>query len=307
MMSLLRLFVATDFSRPGSYAVARAALLAQERGSKLALVHIMPEARFEWPDTSERDAAGTVFSAAKLAEAALERLADTARRIKDRHGVNCELRLESGRPAQCIAAIAADDADLLVLGARGEHSIRRWFTGSTAQKLLRMSPCPTLLVRRAPSRPYARALAPVDFSPNSFAALKTLAAWLPSVELHVAHAFEHPYEGMMRYAGVDEDLIEAYRRRQSATLDAELQNFIEAAGATGSSFARRVEHGHAKSVIEKLIYELRPDLVALAAQGKSKLEFAFLGSVSLHTALESPCDVLVLRGRRFTERVGSNG
>ena len=43
--------------------------------------------------------------------------------------------------------------------------------------------------------------------------------------------------------------------------------------------------------------------MALAARGKSELERTFLGSVSLHTALLSHSDVLVLTGRLFEERV----
>jgi len=307
MITLRKIIVATDFSRLGSCAVSRAALLAQEHGSELVLVHVIPDAEFEWVGATGPDgSAGTVFSREKFAQTALERLSSTARGIEERYGVACQPKVVSGRTPQCIATAAAD-ADLVVLGARGEHSVRRWFTGSTAQKILRISPCPTLLVRGEPTHPYASVLAPVDFSPNSFAALKILAAWLATAAFHVAHAFEHPYEGMMRYAGVDQNLIEKYRRKQYANLDAELQNFMEAAGAIGTSFVRQVEHGHAKTVIENLIDELRPDLVAMAAHGESNLEEAFLGSVSLHAALESPCDVLVFRGQRFTSHVGATG
>jgi nucleotide-binding universal stress UspA family protein len=35
--------------------------------------------------------------------------------------------------------------------------------------------------------------------------------------------------------------------------------------------------------------------VAISAHGRAELERALLGSVSLHTALAAPCDVLLLR------------
>jgi len=49
------------------------------------------------------------------------------------------------------------------------------------------------------------------------------------------------------------------------------------------------------TVVDK-IGEFDADLVALAARGKSELEAAWLGSVSLHAVQSASCDVLLLRG-----------
>jgi nucleotide-binding universal stress UspA family protein len=39
------------------------------------------------------------------------------------------------------------DIDLVVMGTHGRSGLSRWVMGSTAEKVLRSSPCPVLTVR----------------------------------------------------------------------------------------------------------------------------------------------------------------
>jgi hypothetical protein len=95
MITLRKIIVATDFSRLGSCAVSRAALLAQEHGSELVLVHVIPDAEFEWVGATGPDgSAGTVFSREKFAQTALVRLSSTARGIEERYGVACQPKVD---------------------------------------------------------------------------------------------------------------------------------------------------------------------------------------------------------------------
>ena len=64
------------------------------------------------------------------------------------------------------------------------------------------------------------------------------------------------------------------------------------------AFDFHVGHGYPTAVIERLLRKLHVDLVALAPRGKSAVEKSFPGSVALHVALNSPCDVLLLAGAR---------
>ena len=60
--------------------------------------------------------------------------------------VRCHLRLDA--PATEIAQLAADlEADLVVVGTHGRHGIARLLLGSVAEAVVRLAPCPVLVVR----------------------------------------------------------------------------------------------------------------------------------------------------------------
>jgi pyruvate/2-oxoglutarate dehydrogenase complex dihydrolipoamide acyltransferase (E2) component len=62
--------------------------------------------------------------------------------------------------------------DLLVLGARGTSFMRHLMLGSTAERLVRKSNRPLLVVRQPPHERYRRVIVALDFSPSSLAALE---------------------------------------------------------------------------------------------------------------------------------------
>lgn len=293
-----RIIAATDFSRAGGHAVERAATLAKELGAELRLVHVSPSPAFE-SLASDLLAAlgGAAYSSHALGNEALERLRRAAAEVEARHRIPCDARVASGRPARCLAAMAEGESDLLVVGSRGEHPIHRWLLGSTSQKLLRISPCPVLVVKRAPRLEYRRVLAPTDFSAPSRRALQSVEALLPAAEVHVAHAFEHPYEAMMRHAAVDQAVIDRYVSEEGRRLHEQLRQWVAGSELRTLGPRLHVEHGHPSKRIEQWVRELDVQLVAISARGKSELEKSFLGSVSLDTVLTVPCDVLLLTGR----------
>jgi nucleotide-binding universal stress UspA family protein len=113
--------------------------------------------------------------------------------------------------------------------------------------------------------------------------------------LYVAHAFELPYDGLARYAGVDAAVLAGQRRSAQARLQQTLAEFVDEAGVAPGRRALHVKHGYASTCIEQWIGAIDADLVVIAAHGKSELEATFLGSVSLHTVLSATCDVLLFR------------
>jgi len=149
---------------------------------------------------------------------------------------------------------------------------------------------------RVPTAEYRTVLAPTDFSAPSRAALQTCIGLLPQATVHVAHAFELPYEGLARYASVDPDTLVRYQREARARLHETLRNFADEVGVAPGRRVLHVAHGYAPKCIDQWIETTGADLVVIAAHGKSELEATFLGSVSLHTVMAAHCDVLLLRG-----------
>jgi len=65
-----------------------------------------------------------------------------------RPGVAVETALRDGAPAAGLADLAAEiDADLVVVGHRGLGAVQRFFIGSVAERLIRLSAKPVLVYR----------------------------------------------------------------------------------------------------------------------------------------------------------------
>jgi nucleotide-binding universal stress UspA family protein len=63
-------------------------------------------------------------------------------------GVDSEVKVVTGRAAEAIADFAQrEKVDLIILATHGRTGISRWIFGSVADRLLRSSPAPVLVIR----------------------------------------------------------------------------------------------------------------------------------------------------------------
>ncbi|MEW5966134.1 MAG: universal stress protein [Pseudomonadota bacterium] len=287
-----QILAATDLSAPARHAVARAYGIAAETGAALDVVHVLSENALDGLRRmlGVRDSPAAQY----LLDEAREALAQLGAELGQTHRVSAGSRVVEGHALRAILEQAdALDADLLVLGARGENYLRHLLLGATAERLLRRSLRPMLVVKQTPRTPYRRVLVPVDFSPWSAPSLRLARAWAPGAELVLLHAFEAPFESRLRYAGVEEDTIEHYRvaARQDALV--RLDALVAAAGLRPEEVRYGVHHGDASRVILTQEQERDCDLIVLGKHGQGVLEELLLGSVTKHVLAESAGDVLV--------------
>jgi nucleotide-binding universal stress UspA family protein len=298
MTAVPPVLAATDFSPPAEQAVRRAAHLAHELGAPLVLVHVHepPVLGEVWRQLQAWVPGVSGVDAQALQQSAQTRLQAAAQAVVTEGGGPVEARLLEGRAAAAVAAeAAACGAQLVVIGARGEHGLAEVVLGSTAERLLHGLACDLLLVRASGGRPYERMLLPTDFGPESRQALRRLRRLLPTVDSVLLHAYELPYENKLAYAGVEAARLEDLHRRAQAELQLALQALARAVGHSDLPSACKVVHGYAPAVIAAEAEALGVDLIALSAGSRSTLERVVLGSVCLHLALESPCDLWLVR------------
>lgn len=286
---------ATDFSPQARQAAERAARLAHETGAPLALVHVLPgdtlEALRAWlgSDTGPEQAMQAEARAA---------LAAQATELKARRHVEPAAVCNAGPVLDEILREAeARDAGLLVLGARGAGFLRRLVLGSTAERLMRRSTRPLLVVRQAPHEAYRRALVAVDFSPWSAPAVALAHRIAPHAQLVLLAAYEVPFGEKLRYAGVDDATVERYR--EAARLDAtrRVHALAEACGLRAAQWTARVVEGDASLRIVEQEAELGCDLVVLGKHGRAAGVDLLLGSTTRHVLAEGSSDVLVSTAR----------
>ncbi len=143
---LKTIVVGTDFSVCAARALSFAVSLASSQGGKLHLVHVLMEpvqafdvaAALPYPDSGVRK---------EWEEAAKEKLAREAR-AAERRGVSATWELKWGRPSDALIETAqAKRASLVVLGTHGRSALEKMLLGSTAERVVRLSPVPVLTVR----------------------------------------------------------------------------------------------------------------------------------------------------------------
>ena len=286
-----RLLAATDLSAPSRHAVDRAYRLAAELGCPLTLAHAVAPGMFDGLQALlGSDAPSLDQSLIADVQARLALLNNDPRHT---HGVRADCTVLAGRPIDAIAQHADEtNAELLILGARGEGFLRQLTLGSTASRLLRKTHHPVLVVKQAPHESYRRALVCIDFSPVSLAALRLVRQLAPAAALVLLHAVEIPFEGKMQYANVDPAIIQQYRIQAQLDGLQKLRKLARSEGLANDAAQLLALHGDASRLIIEQEQEQDCDLVVVGKRGVHRVEELLLGSTTTHVLMEAQGDVL---------------
>lgn len=295
MTGLKNILAATDFSGPSRQAAERAARLAGATGARLHLAHALCGGTLaqlqQWLGHDSAAEENIILHTQKS-------LALMATEISDAHGILVEPHLSRGAVLdQLTAQAGVVNADLVVLGARGADFMRRFVLGTTAERLLRKSSHPMLVVKQRAHEPYQRVLVAVDFSPWSAPLLALARRVAPKAHLVLLNACEVPFEGKLRFASVPQDVIESYRLQAQRTALAQLHALAEQAGLKSTDWTACTPHADASLAIVEQEQELDCDLIVMGKHGQGMAEELLLGSVTKHVLADAAGDVLVSTAR----------
>jgi nucleotide-binding universal stress UspA family protein len=141
-----KILLAIDGSEEASSASRKAVDLANEIDSELYVVHIglLPNFLTGGPDTLGYD--GVLYK--QIEGESRELLRKLVWRVKVSGGTVAGSYLRMGEVDLEIVGLAKElGADLIVMGCRGRHGIRRMIGGSISDAVIRHAPCPVLVVR----------------------------------------------------------------------------------------------------------------------------------------------------------------
>lgn len=288
-----RILAATDLSAPARHAAERAAQVSKDTEASLDLLHVANFTALERLQLLMEVASDEMEM--QVLDTARERLQELAAGLRQRYDVTADTHVVAGSLLNELARQCASLAtDLLVCGAKGENVLRRRLLGTTAQRILNSTKCPVLVVKQAPHEPYQRLLVPVDFSPSSLRAIRHARSIAPRAAIVLLHAYEVPFEGRMRYASVDDEIIKHYRVVARKEASQKLDALCDEAGLSLNECDDLVVlHGDPRLRIIEQEQEVDCDLIVMGKHGKSLLEEMLLGSVTEHVLTESQSDVLV--------------
>ena len=145
-----RILVATDGSSTSNKAISAALEMASYSGGKsvIALIHVLDEMAYF---TGLDPYAGQSCSVTSLMREAGGKILADGLKIVQAAGVQGETVLVDRlgeRLAETVAAKAVVwDASLVVVGTHGRRGVGRMLMGSGAEQIIRLAPCPVLVVR----------------------------------------------------------------------------------------------------------------------------------------------------------------
>ena len=291
-----KLLLATDLSARGDRALERAVAIAAGQNSHLIIVHAFEELE-ETTLTYGRRAAPSWRRPPDAVGMAKQRIRQALRADLEDAVRKASIVIEEGEPAEVIERVAtAEGADLVITGIarEGLFASRPVVLGRTVEQLVRRLPIPILIVRNRVRSAYQHIVVTTDFSEPSAHALQVALRFFPFQALHLLHASEAPYSGLV---------ADPHRHAESfgEVHTAELNTFL------GSIFLpeddrRRIvpliEPGAPQSLVREYVQEHGADLVVMGTQGRGAVLEALLGSTAKGILTTLPCDALVVRGPR---------
>ena len=147
-MTAQRFLVPVDFSEDANQAVEYAIDLASKLGARVTLLHVIQsppwggvDMEVTVPYAYSRFIQNLEAEVAHSMQACLERV--TA------GGLEGEVAVVHGIPFQEILDTAkTQQVDLIIMGTQGRTGLQHVLMGSVAEKVVRLAPCPVLVVRQ---------------------------------------------------------------------------------------------------------------------------------------------------------------
>jgi nucleotide-binding universal stress UspA family protein len=303
-LTIRSILVPTDFSAASLAALEHALPLIRSFGADLHLVHV-----------SEPDYPFACLTAMPLIVPEPEvgqRVRRHLKAIAKKYAI--ELRRENihacvGRPFEEICRLARDRGiDLIVAVTRGNTGLKHLALGSTAERIVRYSPCPVLVlhpidrekaargnVRRIRREvTFGRILVPIDFSECSMKGLayaKALAKQFGSKLVLLNSVALQYYFTSDEYARYDWPLLMQQAEKSSRS---QMRDLMEKTDWDGIEVESSLQIGHAGQQICARALEHKADVIVTSTHGTTGFKHILVGSTAEYVVRHASCPVLVV-------------
>ncbi len=144
-LDIRRILAPTDFSDHACYSLSYARTFANRWGAELHLLNVIEPAVF--PTEAGLTPMGMINLDSELTEAAHRAMAELLKR-DELQGAQLVTAIAHGRASSAIIDYARENSiDLIVIATHGRTGLEHLIFGSTAERVVRESPCPVLTVR----------------------------------------------------------------------------------------------------------------------------------------------------------------
>jgi nucleotide-binding universal stress UspA family protein len=186
--------------------------------------------------------------------------------------------------------------DLIVMGTHGRTGLKHFLLGSISEKVVRLSPIPVLTIHRSLTEfKLNKILVPIDFSiPSKDAADEAIvfSSFYEAV-LEFIHVIEQDIHPSFYASGI-ESIFEIDKGLQRRVIE-NLQEFMADQLPPHIRTNFLVREGKAHREIVDYAKENEIDLIVIATQGLTGLDYALLGSTTEKVVRWATCPVLTVK------------
>jgi nucleotide-binding universal stress UspA family protein len=297
-LSIRNILVPIDFSKMSIQVIEPANWLAERFAASMHLVHVHES---DYP--AGFVAPAPAFSVTTYEQEAKERVVGELNALAYKFGVPpARCHVLSGSPAfNEICGLAGEiRADLIVMPTHGRTGLEHMFLGSTAERIVRHSPCPVFVMRQLgkglseKKAGYKKIVVPVDFSDCSREGLRYAIGFAErfGAKLVVLHVISLPYA----------DFSDVYGSYQPSALADEapkhaahrMQKFLETVEFNGVKVQTAITRGTPITEICSFAAKKDVGLIITSTHGLSGLKHVSTGSIAEKVVRHASCPVLVV-------------
>jgi nucleotide-binding universal stress UspA family protein len=303
MISIKHVLCPVDFSEFSRHAFGRAVAVARGYGADLTVLHVLPVPSMVPALPYGPEGPGPFgFEAVDRVRA----LAELSQFLGAEHSAGVPVRYEAAEsPAvhkEILQQASRISADLVVMGTHGRSGFDHLLLGSVAERTLRTSRVPVLVVPPhtrdvvpPPIEPFRSVLCAVDFSQDSARALEHAASLARhgAGRLTLLHVVEPMPVGYDPMGGPPFD-IAGYEFRLEESGRAQLQKLAPDRLTAGCEVETVLARGKAYKEILRVAAECQADVIVLGVHGRNAFDRLVFGSTTEHIIRRARCPVLAV-------------
>lgn len=305
--SIKNILVPIDFSRMSIQGIETAKRLGRRFGAAIHVAHVFQPA---YPAGFMGPAMAWGELPVSFEEETSKQLAQQLKTLAGRCGLSPgdKTHLRKGAPVfDVICGLAAEiPADLLVVSTRASRGTKRFFLGSTAERLVQHCPCPVLVGRKSaaqlpmdplPAGPALRIdkiLVPADFSSCSLEGLRYAIQFAQkfAAKITVLHVLDLGYSRPTDiHATYD---LTRYARAALKGAQEEMRKFVRLVKFGGVRFDTALMIGTPVEQVSDFALAKDVDLIITSTHGLTGFKHILIGSIAEHLVRQSRVPILVV-------------
>jgi len=283
MKNLKKILLATDFSKYSESMVENAIDIAKLFESKIILIHVLPD---RIKDNKVK----------MMIKGAAESQLNIIKERIEKDGVETDKPIiKFGNHFDKIIQISnKEDVNLIIIGAGTKLKEDVFKLGTTAEKLVRRSDKPVLVVKKhSDFKNIKNILCPVDFSEESTLALNNSIniARRYNAKLIILGVLE-PSKLGFKGLNLKWDEIDALNKVE---FEKEMASYLKSFNLVDVNYKSTTKTGDPAKKILRTIKKNNSDLLVMGSSGKSNFHRMIMGSVTEKVIREVPCNFLTLK------------
>lgn len=279
---MINLLVATDLTPRSDRALYRAIKLAADNDYNLHVLHVVDE-----------DLPGKTADMVRndRIESLEEQIRPYKRKIKNK--VNIKVVIAKHYEA-IISEAERINARAIVLGTQKDKTLKDYFVGSTAERIIRNTNIPVLVVKKASQQKYKKVIVAIDFSVYSRKCLEFAMDLFPNEQIYLVHSYNVPYKHIIGSSYISKKVKRDQNKQFLDKINEEMSKFLSTIDKNTDNLNIIIKEGPVLARLNNEIKNIKADLFIMGTHGRTGVSRALLGSVAENMLISSKCDVLLL-------------